>query len=220
MKSMKHQIGHFAVISIALLTTVGVSQVPNDTTPQGGAAGYKSSRNLHGQSATWEIQYKAGSFKLNQGHWLKGAFVQQVVGHRAVQTKPSPADQSQTQPVPLFAISPDQLSAIYFDSKAEKISDLMQRMPRSGCGYAKWRMPKRDSATLWEAFIGWDTPPSRMSRVLEHLVAHYPVQIVWTDSGVRKEVTVTIDNCEYASFLANLRWFAGARWEHVSQQSR
>ena len=105
----------------------------------------------------------------------------------------------------------DQLRAIYFDPKAEKDSDLAQRMPRSGCGHAKSLMPKDDSVPRPEAFVAWVSSPGRISRAVEHLSIRHAVRLVWSDGGTEKELVLTVNLCEYASFIANLRRFAGQR---------
>jgi len=158
---------------------------------------------------------------LKQGQWLKTAFVPEET---ADNTAPSPTisiDQlRKTSEVtaPIVTIKRDQLRAAYIDSKAEKDSDLMQRMPRSGCGYAKTLMPKDKSALGLQAFVAWPASPGVISRAVEHLNRRHPVRLVWTEGAAESEVVLMINDCEYASFLANLRRFAGQRWQEVGYQ--
>lgn len=110
---------------------------------------------------------------------------------------------------------PDDVRAVYFDPKAQKDSDVMQRMPRSGCHQASSMMPKENSLHGPEIFAVWPALPGSMARAAEHLSARYPVRMVWNDNGVERELVITVNYCEYASFLANLGRFAGPRWQEV-----
>lgn len=155
---------------------------------------------------SWELKYKSGSLTLQKKQWLKGRFVKEGSAEKPTNS--------------LVVISRDQVRSISFDAKAEKNSSLLKGMPRSGCYAAKSLMPKGDSASSPELFVIWVSAPGKMARAAEHLNARYPVRFVWSDNEVEKELTVTVDYCEYAAFLANVRWFVGQRWTEVAEPDR
>jgi len=79
-------------------------------------------------------------------------------------------------------------------------------------------MPKDKSALGLQAFVAWPASPGVISRAVEHLNRRHPVRLVWTEGAAESEVVLMINDCEYASFLANLRRFAGQRWQEVGYQ--
>jgi len=164
-----------------------------------GSAG-SSERSFH--PITWNLKYKSGSFELRGEQWLRGEFVADGFKERQHGT-------------PILSILSDQIRAIYIDSKAERDSGVAQRMSRSGCGYAFNRMPSSDFALKPERFIVWRASPGAVLRAAERLNHRYPVRIAWEDSGVEKELVLTVNHCEYASFVASLRQFVGPRWHHI-----
>jgi len=119
---------------------------------------------------------------------------------------------------PIIAIARDQVRAIYFNPKAQKDSDIIQRMPRSGCFQAKKLMPTDESAPGPQLFAAWVASPGTISRAAEHLNARYPVRLLWSDNGIDKELAITVNYCEYASFVANLRLFAAQRWQEIGRE--
>jgi hypothetical protein len=153
----------------------------------------------------WDLKYRSGSLQFKKDEWLKGAFLTGAAGSK--------------QTNPMIEISRDEVRAIYFEPKAQKDSDAVQRTPRSGCYQAHYLMPKDDSARGPDVFVVWASSPGRMTRAAERLNARYPVRLVWSDNGVEKELVMTVNHCEYASFLANLRWFAGERWQEIGRES-
>lgn len=155
---------------------------------------------------SWELKYRSGSLTLKKEQWLKGEFVREGAAEKPTNS--------------LVVISRDQLRSIYFDARAEKNSNLLQGMPRSGCHAAKSLMPKSDSAFAPELFVIWVGSPGKLARAAERVNTRYPVRFVWSDTGVDKELVVTVDYCEYAAFVANLRWFAGQRWKEITQPGR
>ena len=160
----------------------------------------------HKQSSprpTWNLKYKSGSFQLRNGQWLKAAFVSNVpvAGHAST----------------MVSILSDQVRAIYFDPKAEKDSDVAQRMPRSGCAYARDRMPERGSVAASATLTLWTASPGPVLRTAERLNQRHPVRIVWSENGTDKELILTVNHCEYASFAANLHWFVGQRWHDIER---
>jgi hypothetical protein len=156
-----------------------------------------------GLPPNWNVKYKSGSFQLKNGQWLKAAFMSDVPVARHAS--------------PIISISPAQIRTIYFDPKAQKSSDTAQRMQRSGCAYAMNRMPNGDTPAS-VTFIIWEAPPSPILRAAERLNQRHPLRIVWNDSGIDRELTLTVNDCEYASFMANLRWFLGQRWQETAHQ--
>ncbi len=151
----------------------------------------------------WVLQYNSGPLGLKKNQWLRAAFSSgQLSGSKD----------------PSLAIRVDHLREIYFDPKAEKNSDTMQHMTRSGCDYAKDLMPKENDASPPETFVVWQISLGAMRRATEHLNARYPVRFVWKDGDAEKELSFSINSCEYASFLANLRWAAGQRWKEMEHE--
>ena len=152
----------------------------------------------------WDLKFRSGSVQAKKDEWLKAAFLSnQMEGEKLK---------------PFVAISRDEVRAIYLNPSAQKQSDAIQRMPRSGCYQAHYLMPKDESVPGPELFAVWVGSPRRITRAAERLEERYPVRLVWDDSGNEKEIVFTVDYCEYASFLANLRWFAGERWKDVSHE--
>lgn len=169
----------------------------------------------------WDMKYQSGSLKLGEGQWLKGAFAAARTSHAATPSATISQDQlreAYKEMTPILAITPDQLRAAYFDSKAEKDSEIVQRMTRSGCHYAASLMPKDQAAAAPQLFVAWPVTRGRISRAVERLSGRHPVQLIWTDDGSQNEITLTVNHCEYASFLANLRWFEGQRWQEIGHQ--
>ena len=155
------------------------------------------------QQPVWDLKYRSGSLQLKTDQWLKAAFMS------------APAAEKQTNPA--ITLSIDQVRAIYFNQKAEKDSDTMQHMSRSGCGYAKSLMPQDTSASA-EAFVAWKESPGAITRVGGRMHTQYPVKLIWNNQGVEKEALLNVQNCEYASFVANLRRFAGQRWKDLGRE--
>lgn len=155
---------------------------------------------------SWMVKYKAGGLALKPNKWLRTAFVSRgVLEHLRA---------------PLIAVSSDKLSAVYFDQKAEWNSDLLQGTTRSGCAYAKHMMPGVSSQTRPGTFVATMASPHRASRLLEHLNVRSPVQLVWSENGAERSVTIGVNRCEYAAFVETFRWFVGARWPEVGREFR
>ena len=157
-----------------------------------------------GLPPNWNLKYKSGSFQLREGQWLKAAFVSNVPLAWHAST--------------IVSISPAQIRTIYFDPRAQKSSDTAQRMARSGCAYAMNRMPNGDTAPASETFIIWEASPSAILRGAERLNQRHPLRVVWDDSGTDRNLTLTVNECEYASFVANLHWFLGRRWQETAHE--
>jgi hypothetical protein len=170
------------------------------------------------------VRYKSGSFKLKDGQWLKSSFVpaeaSRKIGSPGSTVSVQELRDTFNQAAPILTITQDRLQAVYFNSKAEKDSDLMQRMPRTGCHYAEALMPKGQTVASPQLLMAWLVTRGRISRAVEHLTGRHPVQLVWTDGGSQNEIVFTINACEYASFVASLRWFAGQRWQEIGHELR
>jgi hypothetical protein len=154
--------------------------------------------------ANWAVKYSSGSLALKKDQWLKAAFMSRA------EANPSKS--------PAVVVAIDDLREVSFNAAAEKDSDTMQRLSRSGCGSAKGLMPKDTSAHPPEMFAAWITSPGAVKRAAEHLSSRYQVRFLWNDGGVEKELVFTVNSCEYASFLANLRWSAGQRWKDLERK--
>jgi len=161
---------------------------------------YKQSSSL----PIWNLKYKSGSFQLRNDQWLKATFVADGSGAKDT--------------TPVISISPGQIRTISFDPKARKQSEIAERMSRSGCAYALGRLPNGDSAPPSEGFIIWAASPRLVPRAAERLNERHPIGIAWSEDGSEREVTITVNHCEYAAFLANLQWFVGQRWPEVERR--
>jgi len=161
---------------------------------------------LHHRSPqpSWNLKYRSGAPGLRKDQWLKAAFIA------------GPATNQEN--VPAITISIDELREIDFEHKAEKESDTMEHTSRSGCGYAKDLIPKESSIRASGTFVAWVTTPGTVRRTAEHLNARYPMRLVWRDGGSNKELVFSVRSCEYASFLANLRWIVGERWKDLEHE--
>jgi len=94
----------------------------------------------------------------------------------------------------------------------------MQLRQRSGCHYAESLMPKYHPALGSQAFVVWQASPGAFSRALEPLNRRHAVRLVWTNNGTQNEMVLMVNDCEYASFMATLRRFAGQRWQEVGYE--
>jgi hypothetical protein len=189
----------------------------NNGTPKSADAARKQTS----PKPSWDVRYKSGSFKLKEGQWLKSAFVPIEIVHKIAPSATDSTDQLREVPgpsVPILTVTSDQLRGAYFDARAEKDSDLMQRMPRSGCHYAETMMPKNNASSSPQAFAAWKASPGGFSRALERLNRRHSVRLMWTDGATDSEVVLMVNDCEYASFLANLRLFAGPRWQEIGHE--
>lgn len=191
------------VVSVALLATAAIHRGPSESVIGPALLTISEHKQIFPRPS-WDLKYSSGSFHLKKEKWLKGAFLINGTGGKDTN--------------PVVTISRDEVRAIYFDPKAQKDSDVVQRMPRSGCYQASSLMPKDNSLSGPEFFAVWAASPGSMARTAEHLSARYPVRLIWNDNGVERELVITVNYCEYASFLANLRWFAGQRWQKVGRE--
>ena len=151
----------------------------------------------------WTVKYLAGSLNLDRNAWLRIAFALQSATSRKNDLS--------------IAVHADQIVSVEYSSKAEKVSDLIQG-PRSGCGYARSMLPDM-SESRPEDMIATTVTPGPASRFAEKLIGHHAVHIFWIEDGKQQQVSVNIDNCEYESLIANIRWFLGVRWSEVARDT-
>ena len=151
----------------------------------------------------WTVKYLAGSLNLDKDAWLRIAFAPQSATSRKNDLS--------------IAVHADQIVSVEYSSKAERDSDLIQG-PRSGCGYARSVLPDM-SESRPEDMIATTVTPGPASRFAERLIGHHAVHIFWIEEGKQQQVSVSINNCEYESLIANIRWFLGVRWSEVARYS-
>lgn len=149
----------------------------------------------------WTVKYVSGSLHPDAGSWLRIAFAPRGVT-------------SLTKNL-LITVHADQIVSVEYSAKAEKDSDLMQT-PRSGCGYARSMMPDLAKSRP-DDLIATTATPGRASRFADALIHHDPVHIVWTEEGRQEQITMRINDCEYESFVENLRWLMGTRWAEAAR---
>ena len=150
--------------------------------------------------ANWQVKYQSGSLRLKRGSWLRIAL---VAGER-VQTG-----------IDVVTVSPEHVTAVRFSAKVEKDSELLEGMQRSGCAYARSMMPKAAEQPREHYLLVARTSPGAVSRFAEKLNRRHSLRLVWNDDGTEKFVVLAVNDCEYASFVANLRELLGARWQNV-----
>jgi hypothetical protein len=173
-------------------------------------AGKKRTPSPQTLPSTWDLKFETGSFQLKKEQWLKAVFVA------------DPDTEKQRHPV--VVISAGQVRSVYFKRKVQKDSDLLEHRARSGCAYANSSMSGNDSALRNDAAAGpafllaWIESPSPISRAADHLNKRYPVKLTWSDASSEREIVLSVDYCEYASFLANVRLFVGPRWDRVGRE--
>ena len=56
------------------------------------------------------------------------------------------------------------------------------------------------------------------SKLIERVNSRSLVRLVWKDGESEESMAVSVNDCEYSSLLANLRWLVGARWQDVSRE--
>jgi len=151
----------------------------------------------------WTVKYLAGSLLPDAGSWLRIAFAPRCV-------------KSLTKNL-LITVHADEIVSVEFSSKVERDSDSIQG-PRSGCGYARTMMPDLAKSRP-DDFIATKATPGRASRFADALIPHHPVHIVWTEDMKQEQMTVRINDCEYESFIANLRWLLRTRWGEAARDT-
>lgn len=168
------------------------------------AAGAVDQGQQKSPQTTFAVKYKSGSFDFKAGTWFKIAFV--------------PTESHQGSTKPLVSVASEQVTAVQFSAKTEKDSHLLEQMPRSGCAYARSMLPKSGAQPEQRALIVLLASPGALSRLAEKLNRRHAIRIVWNDDGSERALLLTVNDCEYAAFLANLRQFLGLRWQKVAAE--
>lgn len=150
----------------------------------------------------WMVKYDSGSLGLKADQWLRIAFVSQAV-----------SSQIQNSSV---TVSADQVVAVEFNAKTERESDLLQS-PRSGCSSARGMMPNT-SKNEPEVMVAMAVVPGRVTRLAERLNSKHPIRFVWKEGDRQGSMLVEVNDCEYQSFMANVRWVVGVRWQEVGRE--
>jgi hypothetical protein len=150
---------------------------------------------------SWTVKYLAGSLHLDLDTWLRIAFAPQsaTLGKKNL----------------FITVRADQIASVEYNAKTERDSDLLQG-PRSGCSYARSMMPDM-SKSRPANMIAIMVTPGRASRLADKLIRRHPVHFVWIEEGKQEQVSVSIKDCEYESFIANLRWLLETRWGEVAR---
>lgn len=153
---------------------------------------------------TFDVRYKSGSFDFKAGAWFKVAFVT--------------TESHQGSTKPLVSVASEQVTAVQFSAKTEKDSHLLEQMPRSGCAYARSMLPKSGAQPDRRALIVFLASPGALSRLAEKLNRRHAIRLAWNDDGSERALLLTVNDCEYAAFLANLRQLLGLRWQKVAAE--
>jgi hypothetical protein len=148
---------------------------------------------------SWTVKYDSGSLGLKPGQWLKIAFASRT---------------ALAQINPYISAPAGQLVIVEFDAKTEKESGLLQG-PRSGCNYARSMMPDTSKNLRPDVVVATALSAGLVSRLAERLRPKHPVRFVWNESGEQKSMIVRVNDCEYQSFIANIRWMVGQRWQDI-----
>jgi|ERR1019366_7200203 hypothetical protein len=197
------------IIFAALFTAVGASQRRGETASvENHSPEIMQSARTSGNAKqsfprrNWTVQYVSGSLGLKSDQRLKIAFVSRPVSGQI-------ADAS-------IRVHADQLVAFEFNARTEKESDLLQG-PRSGCSYARSMMPDT-SKSRPEVLVATEMMPGPVSRATERLRPKHPVRFVWNEAGEQRSMMVKVNDCEYQSLVANVRWITGARWQEIGRE--
>src|SRR5215831_9854026 len=195
-----------AVVSSAVpFSTVVLSQGDAKHTSGPGIPQAASSRAKAKQSIpqpNWMVKYVAGSIGLKSNQWLRIDIL-------------LPLESGQiTNPSVLVPV--EHLIAVEFSARTERESALLQG-PRSGCSYAPSMMPDTTKGRP-AVLVATRISPGPLDRWAESLRSKHSVRFVWRDAGEQKSMTVSVHDCEYQSFIANVRWIVGARWKEIRRE--
>jgi hypothetical protein len=207
---MKHQAAFVvAIISAVLVSTVApcqrcsgseAAQSNRSATPQPSRPAAKATQPF--PHPNWMVKYTAGSLGLKSDQWLKIDFLPHLASSQITNAA--------------LRLPAGQLVRIEFNAKTEKESLLLQG-PRSGCSYARSMMPNTTKNPP-EDLVAIQMSPGRVARLAESLRSKHPVRFVWNEGGEQKSMTVKVEDCEYQSFLANVRWIVGVRWQEIAHE--
>ncbi len=196
------------VVCLALFATVAVSQRHREPdSAQHYSRGIAQSSGTAAKAKqsfprpNWMVKYTSGSLGLKTDQWLRIAFVSRITSAQIAN--------------PSVNVPADQLVAIEFNPKTEKESPLLQG-PRSGCSYARSMMPDT-SKSRPEIVAAAAITPGPVSRLFERLRPKHPVRFVWNEEGEQKSMAVKVNDCEYQSFIGNIRWMVDARWQEIAR---
>jgi len=147
----------------------------------------------------WTVKYLAGSLHPDADSWLRIAFVPQgaITGKNNL----------------LITVHADQIVSVGYSAKGERNSDRIQG-PRSGCSYARAMMPNLAESQP-QSKVAFEVVPRLASRMENKLNFHHRVQFAWMEEGKQERMNVNIIDCEYESFIENLHWLLGTRWNEV-----
>jgi hypothetical protein len=79
-------------------------------------------------------------------------------------------------------------------------------------------MPDTSKHLRPDVVVATAITPGLASRLAERLRPKHPVRFVWNDAGEEKSLVVKVTDCEYQSFIANIRWAVGPRWQEVGHE--
>jgi hypothetical protein len=148
----------------------------------------------------WVVRYEAGTIG-----WLKHDWATVEFANRSGERHAEPG---------VVALDSAQVIAVQFSQKAVKDSDRIQG-PRSGCSYARRMMPDA-SWTPPDMLLITKTHPGLGTRFSQELMMTHPVRVIWKAVDSEQSITLNVEDCEYESLVANLRWMLGLRWPEVS----
>jgi hypothetical protein len=182
---------------LALATATGVTALSQASISQttGGPGKHKPSE------SHWIASYVTGSTGWVNHDWIAVAF--------AHDSERLQADPNQ------ITLPANQVVEVDFSQKGVSDSGRIQG-PRSGCGYAGTMMPDASQEPP-DMLLIRKVDPSLASRLSADMMFKHPVRIAWKPADLEESVVLNVNDCEYESLVANLRWMLGPRWSKVSQ---
>jgi hypothetical protein len=79
-------------------------------------------------------------------------------------------------------------------------------------------MPDTSKTLRPDVMVATALTPGPVSRLTESLRPKHPVHFVWNESGEQESMIVRVNDCEYQSFIANIRWIVAARWQEIRRE--
>jgi hypothetical protein len=177
-----------AAVSVAASIGVSICQTTGSSNEQ---------RQSH---PLWVVRYEAGTIG-----WLKRDWATVEFADRSGERHAEPG---------VVALDSAQVIAVQFSQKAVRDSDRIQG-PRSGCSYARRMMPDA-SQTPPGVLLITKADPGLGARLSEELMMKHRVRVIWNAANSEQSITLNVEDCEYESLVANLRWMLGPRWPEVS----
>jgi hypothetical protein len=52
----------------------------------------------------------------------------------------------------------------------------------------------------------------------EKLIEKHSVRFIWNNAGKQESLSVNVNDSEYQSFMANIRWLLGDKWREVGMR--